>query len=223
MSHRIVRKLSRLEALEALLGLGLLLWGVSAFSRPAAACVAAPDTTIDHEDAARTGASVTRTPVTGDVAHYTFTVRVGDGPNAILRVHRVVRERIAGIPRSTPDAIVLLHGDFSSFATNFMPGDGGLALYLAQADIDVWGFDRRWATAPADEPGPGLPRIAIQTWSAPVRRRPEYRNRDHRARNPRWCRSCYRPRFGECLPCSTSRTGRNRRRASAYRSTRRPG
>jgi hypothetical protein len=44
-----------------------------------------------------------------------------------------------------------LHGDFSTFATNFAPTLGdpaspapGLAPYLAARNIDVWGVDRRW-------------------------------------------------------------------------------
>jgi len=51
---------------------------------------------------------------------------------------------------------MLMHGDFASFTTNFAPTagaappEGGLAVYLAEQGIDVWGLDRRWATVAAD-------------------------------------------------------------------------
>src|SRR6185369_14294748 len=73
------------------------------------------------------------------------------------RVHRVVRERAPGVPRSSGDAVMLLHGDFATFASNFAPRVGspsssapGLAAFLAERNIDVWGFDRRWTHAPAE-------------------------------------------------------------------------
>jgi hypothetical protein len=48
---------------------------------------------------------------------------------------------------------MLLHGDFSSFSTNFAlqatrGGSGGLAIWLAQQHFDVWGVDRRWVLTP---------------------------------------------------------------------------
>jgi hypothetical protein len=101
------------------------------------------------------GVQVTREPVTGDVFHYSFSVRVGDGPNARLPIHRVVRERAPWLPRRATAAVMLLHGDFATFVTNFAPvlGDPpssatGLATWLAEHDIAVWGTDRRWTVAP---------------------------------------------------------------------------
>ncbi|MFN0247378.1 MAG: hypothetical protein ACKV2T_10870 [Kofleriaceae bacterium] len=94
---------------------------------------------------------VTRTHIRGDVYHHTYVVRVGDGPNAELAIHRVVRERAPWIPRSTTDGIMLMHGDFARFPTNFAPAGGGMAAYLAERGIDVWGFDRRWTRAPEGE------------------------------------------------------------------------
>jgi hypothetical protein len=101
------------------------------------------------------GVRVTRDHIAGDVFHYGFTVRVGDGPNALLRVHRVVRERAPWLPRRTTGAVMMLHGDFATFATNFAPvlGDPpspatGIATWLAERNIDVWGVDRRWTVAP---------------------------------------------------------------------------
>lgn len=101
------------------------------------------------------GVQVTREPIAGDVVHYSFTLRMGDGPNARVRIHRVVRERAPWLPRRTRSAVMMLHGDFATFITNFVPvlGDPpssatGLATWLAERDIDVWGVDRRWTLAP---------------------------------------------------------------------------
>lgn len=96
--------------------------------------------------AALGGAEAERTHVAGDVYHHTFTLRLGDTPNARIRLHRVVRERAPWVARPTRAGAMLLHGDFSDFDGNFHR----LAPWLAERRIDVWGFDRRWAVAEAD-------------------------------------------------------------------------
>lgn len=108
-----------------------------------------------RESAAELG-SVTRERVTGDLYHYEWLARLGAGPNGSVRVHRIVRERAPWVPRATPAAALLMHGDFATFETNFAPALGepaspvmGLAPYLAARNIDVWGVDRRWAVAGA--------------------------------------------------------------------------
>jgi len=98
---------------------------------------------------------VTREHVVDDVYHYSFILRVGDAPNARLRLHRVVRERDAWRPRPTYAAAMLVHGDFASFVSNFVPSEAtpgatdGLATHLAKRGVDVWGMDRRWGLVPA--------------------------------------------------------------------------
>jgi hypothetical protein len=119
-----------------------------------AACVAEPESTTALT-ADLTAASwhdhATREHVAGDVYHYTFLVPVGTTPNAQLRIHRVVRERSPWVPRSTGPAVMLMHGDFASFETNFMPaGITGMATWLAEREVDVWGVDRRWTLAATD-------------------------------------------------------------------------
>jgi len=101
------------------------------------------------------GVQVTRELIAGDVFHYSFILRVGDGPNARVRVDRVVRERAPWLPRRTTAAVMMLHGDFATFVSNFAPAAGnppssttGLATWLAERDIDVWGPDRRSTLAP---------------------------------------------------------------------------
>ncbi|WP_394844634.1 hypothetical protein LZC95_47215 [Pendulispora brunnea] len=93
---------------------------------------------------------VVRESLAGDVAHYSFVLRLGNTPNARIRVHRLVRERRPWHPRRTEGAVMLVHGDFSSFASNFAPtADSGMALHLAAHEgLDVWGIDRRWSLAP---------------------------------------------------------------------------
>jgi pimeloyl-ACP methyl ester carboxylesterase len=126
-----------------------------------AAC--ASDPTPDLELAATTqdlgGHTVTRDHIAGDVYHYDFSVRVGSGPNAVLHIHCVVRERAPFLPRKTTGAVMLMHGDFARFATNFAPVLGtpastatGMATWLAQRDIDIWGLDRRFTQAPEIAP-----------------------------------------------------------------------
>lgn len=141
-----------------------LLTSLTVLALGAGACVDAPgdDRAID----AATGTDVaalaprltwSRTRVAGDVYHYQLTIPVGTTASAALRLHRVVRERAPGVPRPAAHAALLLHGDFATFATNFLPGAGqpaspapGLATYLATHGVDVWGLDRRW-TLPATD------------------------------------------------------------------------
>ena len=126
----------------------------------AAACtdapapLAAPTTTAVDAAALRWQ----RTRLADDVYHYEVTVPIGDGPNAALRLHRVVRERAPGVPRPTAHAAVLLHGDFATFVTSFLPTAGapaspapGVAPWLAARDVDVWGVDRRWTLPGPDD------------------------------------------------------------------------
>jgi hypothetical protein len=99
-----------------------------------------------------------RVQVTADVYRYSFLLKVGATPNAQVRIHRVVREIAPWLPRPSASAVMLLHGDFATFTTNFAPAvvgaerppSGGLAVYLASAGVDVWGLDRRWTTAKVD-------------------------------------------------------------------------
>ncbi|MDI3288493.1 hypothetical protein [Polyangium sp. 15x6] len=103
-------------------------------------------------------AGLEREPIVDDIYHYSFLVKVGDTANARIRVHRVVREDAPWRARPAAQAILLLHGDFATFDTNFAPSltsdaaqpDQDLAVYLARRGIDVWGLDRRWTTAPKD-------------------------------------------------------------------------
>lgn len=140
-------------------GLALALscaWGITGCAAEAPAEQTAEAVEADSHDVEVL--DVSRAHLEADVYHYSFTLRVGHTPNARLRVHRVVRELAPWGPRATTSALMLLHGDFATFTTNFAPGTtgaarpprGGLAVYLAQQGVDVWGADRRWTTTPTD-------------------------------------------------------------------------
>lgn len=100
---------------------------------------------------------IIRERVSGDVWHWQFLLRVGDEPNARLRIHRVVRERAPFFPRPTTGGVMMTAGDFADFESNFAPSLDvepstftGMATWLAERNIDVWGLDRRGPSAPAD-------------------------------------------------------------------------
>ncbi|CAN5551853.1 hypothetical protein BH11MYX1_BH11MYX1_42060 [soil metagenome] len=116
-----------------------------------AACTDVPDSDSLATNESALSVTFQREHVTADIYHYVARISVGVGPNAAIRVHRIVREVAPFVPRPTHHAAMLLHGDFSTFVTNFAPSLGtaassapGLAPYLAAHDIDVWGLDRRW-------------------------------------------------------------------------------
>lgn len=126
-----------------------------------AACAAEPTVSTESRDVSLPqGLGFSREHVTADIYHYTLVLPVGDEPNAALRIHRVVRERAPFIPRRTDCAAMLLHGDFSTFDTNFLPA---MAPYLAGRNIDVWGLDRRWTIATDDISDLGTMGIAQET------------------------------------------------------------
>ena len=54
-------------------------------------------------------AAFTRQHVRGDIWHYEATIPVGDGPNAAIRIHRIVRESAPWRPRPTPHAAMSAH------------------------------------------------------------------------------------------------------------------
>ena len=93
------------------------------------------------------------------IVHYVFEVRTGDGPYDKIGLHRVVKERRPGRPGRKLANLFLQHGDAKDFTGMFLPGtrgpntpdDFGLAIFLAENDVDVWGIDQGWCFIAADE------------------------------------------------------------------------
>jgi pimeloyl-ACP methyl ester carboxylesterase len=96
--------------------------------------------------------SLERRILAGDVAEYTFDLRVGPGPYDVLGVHRVVRETAPFQPVRAVDSLFLLHGDIWGFRAAFLADPvHNLPVFLAREDVDVWGIDQRWIRVPASE------------------------------------------------------------------------
>ncbi|HEX2224685.1 MAG TPA: hypothetical protein VHN15_10815 [Thermoanaerobaculia bacterium] len=100
---------------------------------------------------------VTRRVLIGQIAEYSFQVRVGTGPHDVIGVHRVVREVRPNVPARTTKSVMLAHGDAWGFDAAFLasaaspsvPDARALPIFLARNGMDVWGIDFRWALVPA--------------------------------------------------------------------------
>ncbi|MEZ4650952.1 MAG: hypothetical protein R3E97_19640 [Candidatus Eisenbacteria bacterium] len=100
-----------------------------------------------------------RTPIVDDVVHYSVQMRVGPGPYDRIGLHRVVREQRPYQPIRTDRTLFLVHGDLKDFTGMFLPGqfspnrpnDFGVAAFLAENDVDVWGIDQGWNFVPQEE------------------------------------------------------------------------
>ncbi len=89
-----------------------------------------------------------RSELGNSIAHYQFDIQVGSGAFDTIRMHRVVREHAPWRPIRTRRAVFLTHGDGWAFEANFLPAGDNLAGFLADAEVDVWGIDFRWALVP---------------------------------------------------------------------------
>lgn len=99
-----------------------------------------------------------RLPLGGGIVHYRMHIKVGPGSHDIIGLHRVIKETGHCKPARVKDAIFLQHGDAKDFEGMFLPftksptlPDGfGLATYLAERDVDVWGIDQPWTLVPLE-------------------------------------------------------------------------
>jgi hypothetical protein len=97
-----------------------------------------------------------RQPLGKNIVHYKFQIRTGPGAHDRIGIHRVVKEANPCRPNKMKDAIFLLHGDAKDFEGMFLLGtrsdntsdDFGLAIYLAENNVDVWGIDQAWTLVP---------------------------------------------------------------------------
>lgn len=100
--------------------------------------------------------TVSRQPLTADVAEYRYEFQVGPQAEDVIVLHRVVRERTAGVPASTGKNVFAVHGDIFGFNPAFLGQNlssnsvtNSFAVTAALAGIDVWGIDLRWVQVPA--------------------------------------------------------------------------
>ncbi len=99
-----------------------------------------------------------RRAIAEDIAHYSFTVRLGSGPYNRIGIHRVVKESAPNRPVPTSKTLFYQHGDAKNFVGMMLPGinspstprDFGMAAYLARNGVDVWGIDQAWNLVPDD-------------------------------------------------------------------------
>jgi hypothetical protein len=99
-----------------------------------------------------------REVIEGNIAHYWWVIQVGNDPNEKIALHRVVKERRPYRPKRARKSVFMLHGDYKDFVGCFLPGlrsaykpaDFGIAAFLAQEGVDVWGMDQVHNLIPAD-------------------------------------------------------------------------
>jgi pimeloyl-ACP methyl ester carboxylesterase len=94
--------------------------------------------------------SIERRVLTGNIAEYSFRLRVGPGPYDEIGVHRVVKELRPNAPARNSRAVFLAPGDIWNFRAAFLTGAHPLPVFLAENGIDVWGIDYRWTSVPGD-------------------------------------------------------------------------
>src|SRR5437764_6340898 len=73
-----------------------------------------------------------RRALTADVAEYTFSVPVGDGPYDRIGIHRVVRETAPNVPAHSATALFMAPGDIWNFRAAFLTGSQPLPVFLAE-------------------------------------------------------------------------------------------
>lgn len=102
--------------------------------------------------------NIERRVLTGNIAEYSFQVRVGPGPYDVVGLHRVVRETAPFVPIQARQAVFFAHGDIWDFRAAFLtaeaspalPDTQALPVFLARNGVDVWGIDFRWTRVPGN-------------------------------------------------------------------------
>jgi hypothetical protein len=98
--------------------------------------------------------SLTSQNLVGDVNFYRAVLQVGNGPYDFIGINRVVNERHIGSPMDGRAAVFFIHGSTQTFfdsAVNqsTISQNPGIAPWLAERGIDMWGIDLRFSFVPA--------------------------------------------------------------------------
>ncbi len=99
--------------------------------------------------------SYERQVITANIVHYKFEVSVGSHELDRIGIHRVVKETAENVPVVTEKNFFFQHGNAKDFVGMMLPSlysdnyeeEFGLALFLAENDVDVWGIDQAWCMA----------------------------------------------------------------------------
>jgi len=99
-----------------------------------------------------------RQMIKDNIFHYKFQIPLGSNQHDVIGIHRVVKEVKENQPQKTGKTIFLQHGDAKNFEGMYLPGiystntpdDFGIAVYLAENDVDVWGIDQAWTLVPKE-------------------------------------------------------------------------
>lgn len=96
--------------------------------------------------------SITKEELKKNLVHYKAYFKVGSGEFDVIAVHRVVREPREGSPVPTVGAYLFVHGSAANFhSVAMVPLNGeGLAVFLAERNVDVWGIDLRNVQIPGE-------------------------------------------------------------------------
>lgn len=93
---------------------------------------------------------VSREELQKQIVHYKALVKVGPGDFDVIAVHRLVREPHENVSVHTVGSFFFIHGSSENFLLMMMTLHGGLGVFLAQHNIDVWGIDLRNVQIPAN-------------------------------------------------------------------------
>lgn len=103
----------------------------------------------------RSAITVNREDLGGDVAHYTFDLKMSTSAYDLIRIHRVVKEKQPYRPGHANGDVFMVHGAIQDFDDIFLSA-GALDVnentsapyYLAVNGVDVWGIDLAWNRVP---------------------------------------------------------------------------
>ena len=78
-----------------------------------------------------------------NVAYYKALIKIGPGDYDVIGLNRLVREGGDALPVHTVGSFFFIHGSSEDFHMAMISLHGGLGVFLADRNIDVWGIDLR--------------------------------------------------------------------------------
>jgi hypothetical protein len=85
-----------------------------------------------------------------NLMYYRALIKVGPGDFDVIALNRIIRKPHAGVLPPTAGSFFFIHGSSEDFRQVMVtPHGGGLGVFLAKRNIDVWGLDLRNVQIPA--------------------------------------------------------------------------